>query len=897
MASNKIIVPGYSQRVFFDNGIEYRNFSGDLVGQQFASNAGTPLFTIANFTITTNQESKLTKTFIKNRFSNFVTMETLDYNDSQIEQIAELSTTPKLKLNKGKLYNHALFGSLTEYLRVSLENIILNFPASLYVRDFPVTSNLIGFTAEDYIFDVVTNKSTFKVNTNHLINKFSINYLDNGNTISQITNTFDLRNLTSSFKNYVITKITNNELEVVDYPIINFTAATDTLNDYIYLEVEGNPFDETTTVWSNKYHIRPNEIQRETFFNSLTDLECELLNRNTTPIYTAKFTFEKRTDSGFIIINTKEYTWNVSDLYNIDFDTPQYITYANDLLDLVRDYDKNKGDLIIRQLTAEAITSFDTISSNINTGDIETLSQKVTKLFRIYGREFDELKRYIDGISLANVVTYNGKDNTPDTQLKYLARTLGWDVISSMVENDLIQNYLKPKPNTYSGLNKGLTAYETEIEIWKRLILNSPWIWKNKGTRKVVEFLIKFIGAPKELIKLNEYIYTAKNKLDVDEFKDILFELSRESDLDSYNVDLDGFPKFHRNTPEMYFQKGGLWYRETGGFNSNVDILEGNNPHLGPYDGGFEYINQLRCLISDFSAVTLVNETSFSEKINLFTNYNSGLVNNTNVSNEQNFLSQESSIYDIILDEDSIDILLEDSPTPTTAVTISIEIVNNDGISVTNCYDVEADIIDDPFPEPELTDCGCETGEGDEAIRISVRSKPTPEIICDFTGFTFEDTGFIIFDTSDGRQTYVVPSECCESIGFTPVLIEGFATYCAWGEITDCSLYIATSPNRNNVMVWQTPGEFPTLTTVVDSIECCNSINYIAVTNPNGEGYLCVESPCEEYEFNAFLEGNIVQFSTPSGLTTIVPYLECCTSQGYDYQQINGTGYECIGVE
>jgi hypothetical protein len=57
----------------------------------------------------------------------------------------------------------------------------------------------------------------------------------------------------------------------------------------------------------------------------------------------------------------------------------------------------------------------------------------------------------------------------------------------------------------------------------------------------------------------------------------------------------------------MYFQNNGLWYRETGG--NAIDILTGNNPHLGPYDGGFKYINQFKSLIPNFSAVTITSET------------------------------------------------------------------------------------------------------------------------------------------------------------------------------------------------------------------------------------------------------------------------------------------------
>ena len=49
MANNdKIKVPGYAQKVFFNDGIEYRNFSPDLVGIQLTSDANTPLFTYGN---------------------------------------------------------------------------------------------------------------------------------------------------------------------------------------------------------------------------------------------------------------------------------------------------------------------------------------------------------------------------------------------------------------------------------------------------------------------------------------------------------------------------------------------------------------------------------------------------------------------------------------------------------------------------------------------------------------------------------------------------------------------------------------------------------------------------------------------------------------------------------
>jgi hypothetical protein len=75
-----------------------------------------------------------------------------------------------------------------------------------------------------------------------------------------------------------------------------------------------------------------------------------------------------------------------------------------------------------------------------------------------------------------------------------------------------------------------------------------------------------------------------------------------------YPIDSDGYPSPLSDSSDMYFQNNGLWYRETGG-STTIDILTGNNPHLGPYDGGFKYINQFKSLIPNFSAVTITSET------------------------------------------------------------------------------------------------------------------------------------------------------------------------------------------------------------------------------------------------------------------------------------------------
>ena len=61
MSNDRIKVAGYSRKTSYQGGIEYRNFSPDLVGFQLASNGNTPLFTIGNFAVTTNLEPKKNK--------------------------------------------------------------------------------------------------------------------------------------------------------------------------------------------------------------------------------------------------------------------------------------------------------------------------------------------------------------------------------------------------------------------------------------------------------------------------------------------------------------------------------------------------------------------------------------------------------------------------------------------------------------------------------------------------------------------------------------------------------------------------------------------------------------------------------------------------------------------
>lgn len=738
--AHRVRVSGYANREVYNGNIEYRDFSPDLVGQQQTN--GNSTFTLGNFTITTTLDAKPSKIFTTNKFSNFVSLCDLNLTPDEAQLLLDNNSDVRLKLDRTNICNYVYFGSFLEFVRVSLEEIITKWPASLYLSPIAGFSTT-NITVEDYSYDYLLDETTFKVDTDIIRNPYLINYLDNGSLVNTFNETNDMRNMSVSYTNYSILR---NDIE---YAVLDFTGSTTVEDDYIYFKVKGDPFSDISgTSGTFTYHIKPNKSKVDLFFNELPDFEANLLNRFTLPKYTSTYSFPDRTEAGDLFYKTRSLTWPVSDGYNIDFESTDYTEFVTDLIEIATDFDESKTNLMVRFLTAEAISDFDTIPRCDGSVE-ETAGQKMNRTLKIWGREYDELKRYINGIQFANTVTYNQLDNTPDVILKYLARTMGWNVVQSILENDLLKNYVDSSESSFSGMSTGLTPLQAEIEMWRRIILNTPWIWKSKGARKAIEFFFKFIGAPDGLIEFNEFIYLAKGPIDVDQFSELLELHGLNPDLTQYPIDSDGYPRVLDNTPDMYFQKGGLWYRQTGGPNSAIDLLDGNNPHVGPYDGGAAFINQFNNLIPNFSGATLTSTTVTTQETELFTNYDNGLIN-----------EYEGDFY--------VDVISAEN-----------------GASIEDCVVVTTQKISDPFPTSEETDCGCPVDGDDYALLINVGCKFYDNTFnCGDNLLNIEETddGYMIFyfktydqNGNELPQTYATEynsRDCCKDAGGTPIYYE-----------------------------------------------------------------------------------------------------------------------------
>lgn len=544
-----------------------KNLSSEFIGDQVTRfGNSTNIFSVGStFNITTNLDSKLTKNFsgVLGNFSNPITLENVGLTSNTQNNIL-LNNNIQVFLNPDRrnINNFALFGSLKEFIRVSVENIIKTYPASIYVMNY--VDGQIKNTVLNYTYDSSRDESTFDSPVTTFQNKFGITFSQNSLLFSTNNN---LRNLSYNYNKFCITPVIS---ALTEYNIIGLTGSTATTSGSINIKVKGNPFPTATGgSMSTTYHIKPRAIEVDNYFNGLDTFESYLLNRDIKPIFTSTFDTPLETDDGTYVIVDKKYTWPTSDGYNIDIDGVAYARYLEDILMLGKNQDDYKTNLISRFFTTDSLKEFDTVDG------------KVDKLLKIYGREFDEVKKYIDGIAYSTRVTYDKNENISDNLVKNLAKILGWGVLNSVSEDDILKSFLGTNSNLrFGGSSVNLTPVEADIELWRRIILNTAWLFKSKGTRKVIEFIFKFIGAPDSLINIEEYVYLVKQKLNPNQVAVSLSSLTNTVIIPQINENSAKGSIIVENVP--FIIRNGVFSNNSGNVTNNQRISIGNQNNTIP---------------------------------------------------------------------------------------------------------------------------------------------------------------------------------------------------------------------------------------------------------------------------------------------------------------------------
>jgi len=576
-------------------------FSDNLVGLQFVQ--GSPQMTTANFSSFGDAGSEKTnRNFQLGGFSAPITLDSLSNNQTYLNQHL-LNTSLQINFNydDSVISNLVLYGSMKERFRVATQGIVGFFPAALYMSAVDITASTSGNSVESISYDSILDRTTLEVSKYTISNPFDIEYTINGlkeistttdlgidppvfNGIAstaieaQLGNISPLRNFSVKYDKYALSL--SGQSHEKEYPVMEYTPITEN-ETKLRLVISGAPFGTTATTTTQRFYIKPNSEEFENAFENFDSVQNFLLNRNSYPQYTASIQITPTLSSGDKISTNLKVTWPKIDLLNLDINTTNYDSYLSSLVTIADEFDEAKTNLISRFLTSDSLTEFDTIG------------RKVEKTLQIYGRSFDDIKRFIDGIAYMTNVTYDGKNNIPNNLLKNFARTLGWRTPSSISKVAFLDTILNPGEAQFSGETVGMTPAELDIEMYRRILMNTAYLFKSKGTRKAVEFLLRFIGAPKALVEFNEYVILADNKINLTQFNELFSEISGGSvtysgvtiqtgltpsddmivttsttethsfSRSDFPIDDEGYPTTPQETNSYFFQKGAGWYEST----------------------------------------------------------------------------------------------------------------------------------------------------------------------------------------------------------------------------------------------------------------------------------------------------------------------------------------------
>lgn len=449
--------------------------------------------------------------------------ETWTYKDVSGTSISEESTI-KIKPDYTSIKDFAYYGSALSMIKAAVNDVILYFPAELYFSCDIATAGEKAPTDGTYYLihnGYGIDADTTYVSESSVTNPMRYLCLSSGNY-----DIIENGKVSTSGVTFNIERTTSGSCEDTKNGVIIATATCGSVKFYTYQKGSEKYLIYSDSNQKDK-SIRPCQEAIDNYFNSLDDFEDVLLNRDSYPLYKAKFRTPKESDTG-VTYSMEEYVWPSYNNWNPDVDSVAFTRYINKLINLATFHDEYDSNVMWRMQTHESIKNLDWTFFSTSDDGIQDLSDidssRIEAMIQLYGRQFDGVKRYIDNVKHINNITYNGKQNIPDYHLTDVAELAGWEtnliiptaqtsVYSENGNGKAICTDENGKTITVFGYGariKGWNETEANISFVRNLKINSRYLNSIKGTRHGIEAILGLLGLKKNEYEITEYVAIAK---------------------------------------------------------------------------------------------------------------------------------------------------------------------------------------------------------------------------------------------------------------------------------------------------------------------------------------------------------------------------------------------------
>lgn len=430
-----------------NDGTIYERDITTIGGVNQFSKGMTPIYRSNNFIISVRNDTGSTNVYNNSKWekstsaSTIWTLENVSGMTSNNDDSNDVKIV--LKQDYYDFCDFAYYGSLSELFRASVTDILDRFPGELYC-----TSNNIYYTTYETINQETIEDSVILGGENlyNLDNPFGIDIYSlskHGEDANPLKFFAD-----EGYKNYQIIKKDGNIIDIKSWNIeepsdktckgdkicnvvLNKKVLNERIDIFVYIGDDDKIFYMCDKLLEGM-HIRPKEEFISEFYNKCDNFQKLIINRKSTPLYKAVFSVLKENEYGFYRDFETFVFPTTFGGYNIIANDYGFSDYTKRLADIGEFYDNRVSDNIYRSMTHEAIKNFDwTYTKEYTQGDEEEYvfgGQKIQKALRVIGREFDEIKSYIDNIKNIRKLSYDERSNMPDYFLKYSLDSDGWDI-------------------------------------------------------------------------------------------------------------------------------------------------------------------------------------------------------------------------------------------------------------------------------------------------------------------------------------------------------------------------------------------------------------------------------------------------------------------------------------